>query len=79
MDSMKIPDQKAIEEARRFAQSPQGQKLIAALQQSASTDLQQAFSAQSSSDPEALRRQMNTLLSSPQIRQILEKMEQNHG
>lgn len=79
MDDTHYPDQKAIRQAMAFANSPQGQKLIASLQKSNDPTIQQAFSSGGQGDRKQMEKLMQALLSSPQIQQIINSMGENHG
>lgn len=63
-----------MEEAQRLAQSDAGQQLLALLQRSDPSRLQQAMDQAASGDYEQMKSTMATLLASPEAKKLLEKL-----
>ena len=66
----------SMEDAMRLAESPTGQQLLALLQQSHADRLEEAMSKASSGDMTGAKNALSDLLSSPQIREMLRRMEE---
>ncbi len=60
----------------KLAQSEAGQKLIALLQRSDSSTLQDAVSKASAGNYEGAKRTLSSLLSSPEAQALLEQLEE---
>ena len=69
----------SMEEAKRLAQTPEGQKLMAILQQKDSGQLQKAIEAASAGNYQQAGSLLQALLSSPEARQLIKKMGADHG
>ena len=69
----------SMEEAKRLAQTPEGQKLMAILQQKDSGQLQKAMEAASAGNYQQAGSLLQALLSSPEARQLIKKMGADHG
>lgn len=65
----------SMEDAKRLAESPTGRELLGLLQQTHSEQLQEAMSKASSGDMVGAKNALSDLLSSPQIREMLRRME----
>ena len=72
-------NQEAMQEAMRIAKSPEGQNLIRLLKQSNPDKLQQVLSSAASGDLARAKEALNTLLSSPEARAILNRMGGGNG
>lgn len=59
----------------RMAKSPEGQKLIAMLQQADSTSVSAAMKSAQTGDYDSARSALSSLLSSPEIQQLLKQLE----
>ena len=64
----------SMQEALRLANSPAGQQLLAMLKQSDSVQLQQAMQQASAGDFSNAAETLNTLLSSPQAKKLLDEL-----
>ena len=69
----------SMEEAKRLAQTPEGQQLMAILQQKDSGQLQKAIEAASAGNYQQAGSLLQALLSSPEARQLIKKMGADHG
>ena len=69
----------SIQEAKRLAQTPEGQQLMAMLQQKDNGQLQKAMEAASAGNYQQAGSLLQTLLSSPEARQLIKKMGADHG
>lgn len=69
----------SIQDAMRFAQSDTGKQLIALLQQTQGETLKEAMAQASSGNLEQTKKTMQSVLSDPKIRAILEQMGGSHG
>lgn len=65
----------SMEDAMRFAASPAGRQLLALLQQSHGVELQEAMEKASAGDMRSAQSVLSSLLSSPQVRALLQQME----
>ena len=72
-------NQEAMQEAMRIAKSPEGQNLIRLLKQSNPDKLQQVLSSAASGYLARAKDTLNTLLSSPEARAILNRMGGGNG
>lgn len=66
----------SMEDAMRFAASPAGRQLLALLQQSHGVELQEAMEKASAGDMRSAQSVLSSLLSSPQVRALLQQMEE---
>ena len=69
----------SIKEAQRLAATPEGQKLIAILQQKDSGQLQQAMAQASSGNYKAAGEALQSLLSSPEAQQLMRQLGGRNG
>lgn len=69
----------SIQEAKRLAKTPEGQKLMALLQQKDDGKLQQAMKEASSGNYQEAGSILQSLLSSPEAQQLIRRMEADHG
>ena len=72
-------NQDAIREAMRLAGTPAGKQLMAMLQQSGKDELQQAMRSASAGDFAKAQQLLSGVLSSPEVRKLLEQMGGQHG
>lgn len=68
-----------IQEARKLAQSPQGQQLAALLQQLGGTDLQQAIEKAAAGDFTQAKQAIHAVMQDPQARKLLEQLGGDYG
>lgn len=69
----------AIQEAMRIAKSSTGQQLLRMLQQSNQESLNRVLQSAASGNYDQAKLILNEILSDPQAKEILKKLEQNHG
>lgn len=69
----------AIQEAMRIAKSSTGQQLLRMLQQSNQESLNRVLQSAASGNYDQAKMILNEILSDPQAKEILKKLEQNHG
>ena len=69
------PDNKSIQQAKKLAESPVGQKMISALKASAGQEFDAAQKQIQSGDFEQARATLSKLLNTPQIQKLLKEME----
>lgn len=69
----------AIQEAMRIAKSSTGQQLLRMLQQSNQESLNRVLQSAASGNYDQAKMILNEILSDPQAKEILRKLEQNHG
>lgn len=69
----------SIKEAQRLAQTPEGQKLMAMLQQRDNGQLQQAVAQASSGNYKEAGAILQSLLSSPEAQQLIQQLGGKHG
>lgn len=69
----------SVQEAKRLAATPEGQKLMALLQQKDGATLQKAMAEASSGNYKAAGTILQSLLSSPEAQQLIQKMRPDHG
>ncbi|MGM9589520.1 MAG: hypothetical protein ACI3V0_05035 [Faecousia sp.] len=75
-----MPDfEKTIPQAKKLAQSPEGQQLAALLQQLGGSNLQQAMERAAKGDFSQAQQVISTLMENPQARQLLEKLGGTNG
>ena len=67
---------RAIQEAKKLAATPEGRQLASRLQQLGGPDLNQAME---SGDLNRLKQSLSLLLKDPGARHLLEKLGGNHG
>ncbi len=67
----------SIQDALRMAQSPAGQQLLALLRSQKPEQLQQVMALAQSGDMAKAGASLQTMLSSPQARQLMKEMEEN--
>lgn len=70
----KLSDDFSMQDAYRLAQSDAGQRLIALLQSQNSDTVERAMEQMAAGDPAQAKQTLSTLLSSPQIRAMLEQL-----
>lgn len=63
-----------VQQAMKLAQSDAGRQLYALLQQTQGQQLQSAMEQASSGNYDAVRKALNSMLSDPQARELLQKM-----
>ena len=68
-----------IIEAQRLAQTPAGQQLMAMLHQKDSGELQRAMEQASSGNYKEAGKILQSLLSSPEARQLMQQLGGKHG
>ena len=69
----------SIKEAQRLAQTPEGQKLMAMLQQRDSGQLQKAMAQASAGNYKEAGTILQSLLSSPEAQQLMQQLGGRHG
>ena len=69
----------SIREAKRLANTPEGQKLMAMLQQKDDAKLQKAMAEASAGNYKAAGNLLESLLSSPEVQQLIRKLGAKHG
>ena len=69
----------SIKEAQRLAQTPEGQKLMAMLQQRDSGQLQKAMAQASAGNYKEAGAILQSLLSSPEAQQLMQQLGGRHG
>ena len=69
----------SIREAKRLAKTPEGQTLMAMLQQKDDGSLQKAMDEAAAGNYKAAGAILNSLLSSPEAQQLIRKMRPDHG
>lgn len=69
----------SVKEAQRLAQTPEGQKLMALLQQQDNTALQKAMTAASSGNYKAAGEILQSLLSSEEAKSLMKQLGGKHG
>ena len=69
----------SIEKAKRLAESPEGQQLMALLQQGDSTQLQKAIAQANAGNYKEAGNLLQTLLSSPEARKLIQQLGSKHG
>ena len=69
----------SIQEAKRLASTPEGQKLMAMLQQKDDGKLQKAMEQASAGNYKEAGSILKSLLSSPEAQQLIRKMGKDHG
>lgn len=74
-----IPDQNAMEQAKRLAQSPAGQQLLQMIRQAGSADVEAARQQAAAGDMEQARQTLSKLLRTPQIQSLIREMGGSNG
>ena len=69
----------SIKEAQRLAKTPEGQRLMALLQQGDSGQLQKAMEAANSGNYKEAGAALQSLLSSPEVQQLIQQLGGKHG
>lgn len=69
----------SIQEAKRLAKTPEGQKLMTMLQQNDNGKLQKAMEEASAGNYKEAGSILQSLLSSPEAQQLIQKMGADHG
>ena len=69
----------SIQEAKRLAQTPEGQRLMAIVQQKDDGKLQKAMEEASAGNYKEAGAILSALLSSPEAQQLIRKMRPDHG
>jgi len=69
----------SMQEALRLAKSPAGQQLLALLQKQDQAQMEKAARLVSSGDYAQATQALQSLVSSPEIRQLLDQMGGSHG
>lgn len=69
----------SIKEAQRLAQTPEGKKLMAMLQQRDTGQLQQAMDQAASGNYKAAGAILQSLLSSPEAQKLMQQLGGKHG
>ena len=69
----------SVKEAQRLAQTPEGQRLIALLQQQDNTTLQKAMTAASAGNYKAAGELLQSVLSSPEVKALMGQLGGKHG
>lgn len=69
----------SIQEAKRLAKTPEGQKLMTMLQQNDNGKLQKAMEEASAGNYKEAGTILQSLLSSPEAQQLIQKMGADHG
>ncbi len=69
----------SVEEAKRLAGTPEGQRLMALLQQKDNGTLQKAMEAASAGNYKDAGAMLQSLLSSPEAQQLMQQLGKKHG
>lgn len=69
----------SVKEAQRLAQTPEGQKLMALLQQQDNTALQKAMAEASTGNYQAAGAILQSLLSSQEAKSLMRQLGEKHG
>ena len=69
----------SIQEAQRLAKTPEGQKLVELLQAKDSAALEKAMADASAGNFKEAGKTLSSLLSSPEIRQLIRQLGGNNG
>lgn len=72
------PEKFSIHDAMRLANSPAGKQLIALLQSTGGSDLEQAKKAAEKGDYESAKSNLAEIIKSPQIQALIKEMEQSN-
>ncbi len=71
-----LPDMSAL---LRLAQSPAGQQLLTLLQNTGGDTLENAISQAAAGDYREAKSTLSSLLSTPQAKELLKQLEEDHG
>ena len=69
----------SVQEAKRLASTPEGQKLMSLLQQKDNGQLQKAMEAVSAGNYKDAGTMLQSLLASPEAQQLIRKLGEKHG
>ena len=69
----------SIKEAQRLANTPDGQRLMALLQQSGNAQLQKVMEAANAGNYREAGNLLQSLLSSPEAQQLMQRLGGKHG
>ena len=69
----------SVKEAQRLAQTPEGHRLMALLQQQDNTTLQKAMTAASAGNYKAAGELLQAVLSSPEVKALMGLLGGKHG
>ena len=69
----------SVQEAKRLASTPEGQKLASLLQQKDNGQLQKAMEAASAGNYKDAGTMLQSLLASPEAQQLIRKLGEKHG
>ena len=69
----------SVREAKRLAQTPEGQQLLRLLQQQDSGQLQQAMEKASAGNYKEAGNILQSLLSSPEVKSLMQQLGGKHG
>ena len=69
----------SVQEAKRLASTPEGQKLVSLLQQKDNGQLQKAMEAASAGNYKDAGTMLQSLLASPEAQQLIRKLGEKHG
>lgn len=69
----------SIQEAKRLAKTPEGQKLMALLQQKDNGKLQKAIAEATAGNYKEAGSILESVLSSPEAQQLIRKLGRDHG
>ena len=69
----------SIQEAKRLAKTPEGQKLMALLQQKVNGKLQTAIAEATAGNYKEAGSILESVLSSPEAQQLIRKLGRDHG
>ena len=70
---------RAIQKARKLAQTPEGMQLAQALRKMGGNEIQQAVDRAATGDTEAAKQVLSALMQDPKTRQILEQFGGSYG
>ena len=70
---------KAMQEAKKLAETPEGKQLAALLQNIGSTDIQRSMDAAAAGDFRQAQHVLSALMNNPEAKALLEKLGGNHG
>ena len=69
----------SIKEAQRLAETPEGQKLVRLLQEKDAGQLQKAMDEATSGNYKAAGDTLSSLLSSPEVQRLIQRLGGKHG
>lgn len=73
------PNQDAIREAMRMAQSPAGQQLLQMLRSTGGQELDQAMTKAISGDYQTAKKLLDSLMKDPRAMELMKQMGGSHG